>query len=89
MRFYTQQHQFYRGIDLYARTMYVCIMNNEGKILKHKNMAATAENLIEVIEPTGATWCSPWSASSPGAGLQICAARARSIISSVARAYCL
>ena len=25
MRFYTKQHQFYRGIDLYARSMYVCI----------------------------------------------------------------
>ena len=51
MRFYTQQHQFYCGIDLHARTMHVCIMNNEGKILTHKNMATTAENLIDVIEP--------------------------------------
>ena len=51
MRFYTQQHQFYCGIDLHARTMYICIMNNEGRILKHKNMSTTAENLIEVIEP--------------------------------------
>ena len=51
MRFYTQQHQFYCGIDLHARTMYVCIMNNEGKILVHKNMIANSENLISVIEP--------------------------------------
>ena len=51
MRFYTPQHQFYCGIDLHARTMYICIMNNEGKILIHKNMATTAENLIDVIEP--------------------------------------
>ena len=29
MRFYTQQHQFYCGIDLHARTMYVCILNHE------------------------------------------------------------
>ena len=50
MRFYTQQHQFC-GIDLHARTMYVCIMDNEGKIKKHNNMAATAEKLIYVIEP--------------------------------------
>ncbi|MGH8606335.1 MAG: TIR domain-containing protein, partial [Gammaproteobacteria bacterium] len=27
MRFYTQQHKFYCGIDLHARTMYVCILN--------------------------------------------------------------
>ena len=51
MRFYTQQHQFYCGIDLHARSMYVCIMDNEGKVLTHKNMAATAEDLIGVIEP--------------------------------------
>ncbi len=25
MRFYTQQHGYYCGIDLHARTMYVCI----------------------------------------------------------------
>ena len=51
MRFYTKQHQFYCGIDLHARTMYICIMNNEGKILVHKNMIANSENLINVIEP--------------------------------------
>ena len=51
MRFYTQQHQFYCSIDLHARSMYVCIMDNEGKVLTHKNMAATAEDLIGLIEP--------------------------------------
>ena len=35
MRFYTQQHRFYCGIDLHARTMYVCIMNQEGTIIVH------------------------------------------------------
>jgi hypothetical protein len=33
MRFYTQQHQFYCGIDLHARTMYLCILNRDGEIL--------------------------------------------------------
>lgn len=36
MRFYTQQHQYYRGIDLHARKMYVCILQTipgVGKIL--------------------------------------------------------
>ena len=27
MRFYTQQHQYYCGIDLHARSMYLCIMD--------------------------------------------------------------
>ena len=30
MRFYTKQHQFYCGIDLHARTMYLCILNQDG-----------------------------------------------------------
>ncbi len=51
MRFYTQQHQYYCGIDLHARSMYVCIMNQEGEILKHRNMATTADELVKVIEP--------------------------------------
>jgi hypothetical protein len=51
MRFYTKQHQFYCGIDLHARTMYVCIMNQEGEILVHRNMATTTDDLVKVIEP--------------------------------------
>ncbi len=51
MRFYTKHHQFYCGIDLHARTMYVCIIDHEGNILKHRNMSATAEALANVIQP--------------------------------------
>ncbi len=51
MRFYTQQHQFYCGIDLHARSMHVCIMNQTGEILVHRNMATTAGELVKVIEP--------------------------------------
>ena len=27
MRFYNQPHQFYCGIDLHARTLYLCILD--------------------------------------------------------------
>ena len=30
MRFYTTPHPFYGGIDLHARTMDVCILNQAG-----------------------------------------------------------
>ena len=30
MRFYTKQHQFYGGIDLHARTLYLCILTRGG-----------------------------------------------------------
>ena len=51
MKFYTKQHQYYCGIDLHARTMYVCIIDREGNTLFHRNMRATADNFLTVIEP--------------------------------------
>ena len=33
MRFYTQQHKHYCGIDLHARSMYVYILDQTGKKL--------------------------------------------------------
>ncbi len=38
MRFYTKQHPFYCGIDLHARSMYVCILSQDGEIVLHRNM---------------------------------------------------
>ena len=51
MRFYTPQHPFYCGIDLHARTMYVCILNQAGETLLHRNMTATPEALLKAIAP--------------------------------------
>src|SRR5215470_12420961 len=51
MRFYTKQHQFYCGIDLHARTMYVCILDQHGTILVHRNMKASPEMFLKTIEP--------------------------------------
>jgi transposase len=51
MRFYTEQHQFYCGIDLHARTMYVCILNRDGEILVHRNMKAGPETFLKAIAP--------------------------------------
>ena len=35
MRFYTKQHKYYCGIDLHARSMYICILDQGVKILFH------------------------------------------------------
>src|ERR671922_1360596 len=51
MRFYTKQHQFYCGIDLHARTMYLCILNQDGEILVHKNLPAGPEPFLKAIAP--------------------------------------
>lgn len=51
MRFYNQQHQYYCGIDLHTKSMYVCILNQAGKILVHKNITSSPLALLQVIEP--------------------------------------
>ncbi len=51
MQFYTGPHKFYCGIDLHARTMYLCIMNQAGEILLHRNMKATPEPFLKAITP--------------------------------------
>src|SRR5918994_458306 len=51
MRFYTQQTQFYCGIDLHARTMYVCILNHDGEIVVHRNLPTRPEALLKTIAP--------------------------------------
>jgi transposase len=51
MRFYTKQHQFYCGIDLHARTMYLCVLNQGGEILVHRNMPAGPDPFLKAIAP--------------------------------------
>src|SRR5215510_10073830 len=51
MRFYTKQHRYYCGIDLHARSMYVCILDPQGKILLHRNMACAPESFLKAIAP--------------------------------------
>jgi transposase len=51
MRFYTNQHQFYCGIDLHARSMYVCILSHDGEILLHRNMKAAPEPFLKAVAP--------------------------------------
>jgi transposase len=51
MRFYTKQHPVYCGIDLHARSMYVCILSHDGEILMHRNMKAAPEPFLKAIAP--------------------------------------
>jgi transposase len=51
MRFYTKPHTFYCGIDLHARTMYLCILSQDGEILVHRNMPAGPEPFLKAIAP--------------------------------------
>jgi transposase len=51
MRFYTKPHKFYCGIDLHARTMYLCLLNQEGEIILHRKMKAAPEPFLQAIAP--------------------------------------
>jgi transposase len=51
MRFYNTQHHFYCGIDLHTRAMYVCILNQSGEILVHRNLKTTPETFLNVLAP--------------------------------------
>src|SRR5262245_26733452 len=51
MRFYNQQHRFYCGIDLHARTMHVCILRHDGTIVFDKNLPCHFDALLQAIAP--------------------------------------
>src|SRR5688572_32890461 len=51
MRFYTTQHPFYCGIDLHARMMYVCILDQSGEILVYRNMKTDPDTFLKAIAP--------------------------------------
>jgi transposase len=51
MRFYTKQHPFSCGIDLHARTMSLCVLNQAGEMLLHRNMKARPEMLLKALAP--------------------------------------
>ena len=61
MRFYEQHHKYYCGVDLHARSMYLCIQDDRGTVLFHKNLptdgdafksavADYRENLVVAVE---------------------------------------
>ena len=51
MRFYTKQHKAYCGIDLHVRTMYLCILHQDGEILLHRNLQTSPDMFLKAIAP--------------------------------------
>ena len=51
MRFYNQPHKFYCGVDLHARTMYLCILDHAGSIVLHKEVPCEPAAFLEAIAP--------------------------------------
>ncbi len=51
MRFYNQPHRFYCGVDLHARTMYLCILDANGQVVFDKNLAAQPDAFLQAVAP--------------------------------------
>jgi len=52
MRFYNQPHKFYCGIDLHARSKYLCILDHErGGVLVHKDIPCDPVAFLDVVAP--------------------------------------
>lgn len=51
MNFYNSQHKYYCGIDLHSKTMYVCVIDNNGEVLLHRNIRNDAGYFLKVLKP--------------------------------------
>jgi len=65
MRFYTHQHPFYCGLDLHARSMYVCVLSHDGDIGLHRNRKAAPQPFLKAWLPIVRAWGWPLNASAP------------------------
>ena len=49
MRFYTQQHKHYCGIDLHARMMYLCVLDGSGAVLLSRNIECSPRAFLSAV----------------------------------------
>ena len=46
---YTGQHRFYCGVDLHARSMYLCIRSQNGDVVLHQDYVAEADTFLKAM----------------------------------------
>lgn len=51
MRFYNQQHRFYCGVDLHARTLSLCILDSAGQTALARTIAASPDDFLHAVGP--------------------------------------
>ncbi len=51
MRFYTKQHQFYCGIDVHARLLAICIVDQAGAVVCRTQIPADKQLLLQTLAP--------------------------------------
>jgi hypothetical protein len=51
-RLYTKPHQFSCGIDRHARTRYLCVLTQDGEVLRHRHMKAAPDPFLQAMAPS-------------------------------------
>lgn len=51
MNFYKQSHRYYCGVDLHSRTLYLCIVGQDGVILLHRSLPCDPDLFLLAIAP--------------------------------------
>jgi transposase len=51
MRFYTESHQYYCGVDLHARNLYMCVVNAQGGKVLHRQLPNCPKRFVAALEP--------------------------------------
>jgi transposase len=51
MRFYDRQHRYYAGIDLHARTMHLCVLDQAGTVVCDVNLPSQPDAFLAAIAP--------------------------------------
>jgi transposase len=49
--YYTGQHQFYCGVDLHAKTMYLCVVNQADEIVLHRDIPTDPDRFLKALAP--------------------------------------
>src|SRR5215831_13957959 len=51
MRFYTQEHRFYAGVDLHTRTLHLCTLDHTGAIVYDRNLPCRPDAFLRAVAP--------------------------------------
>jgi transposase len=51
MRFYTQQQRFYCGIDIHARTLALCVLDEAGRVAARATVDAGPDDFLQAVAP--------------------------------------
>ncbi len=51
MRFYTDQHRYYCGVDLHARSMYCCVLDQKGQTAVHRKLPTEPAPFLQLLKP--------------------------------------